>query len=59
MGQAPALCFKFRSKIGLDVAIEALRDALRSRKASVDELWRYARIDRVSNVMRPYLDSAS
>jgi predicted transcriptional regulator of viral defense system len=51
-------CFKFRSKIGLDVAIEALRDALRSRKASVDDLWRYARIDRVSNVMRPYLDSA-
>lgn len=50
-------CFKFRSKVGLDVAIEALRDALRTRKASMDELWRYARIDRVSNVMRPYLDS--
>ena len=50
-------CFKFRSKVGLDVAIEALRDALRTRKASRDELWRHARIDRVSNVMRPYLDS--
>jgi predicted transcriptional regulator of viral defense system len=50
-------CFKFRSKVGLDVAIEALRDALRTRKASMDELWRYARLDRVSNVMRPYLDS--
>ena len=50
-------CFKFRSKVGLDVAIEALRDALRTRKASMDELWRHARIDRVSNVMRPYLDS--
>ncbi len=50
-------CFKFRSKVGLDVAIEALRDALRTRKASMDELWRYARIDRVSNVMRPYLDA--
>ena len=50
-------CFKFRNKIGLDVAIDALREARRSRKASMDDIWRYARIDRVSNVMRPYLDS--
>jgi predicted transcriptional regulator of viral defense system len=49
-------CFKFRNKIGLDVALEALREALRVKKATVDELWRYARIDRVANVMRPYLE---
>lgn len=50
-------CFKFRNKIGLDVALEALRETWRARKASVDELWRYARADRVSNVMRPYMEA--
>jgi len=50
-------CFKYRHKIGLDVAIEALRDALRKRKCTVDELWHYARICRVTNVMRPYLEA--
>ena len=50
-------CFKFRNKIGLDVALEALREARRKRKASADDLWRCARIDRVSNVMRPYLEA--
>ena len=50
-------CFKFRNKIGLDVALEALREALRDNKASVDELWRFAKIDRVTNVMRPYLET--
>lgn len=49
-------CFKFRSKVGLDVAIEALRD-YRARKGSVDELWHYARICRVRNVMQPYLEA--
>ncbi len=49
-------CFKFRSKVGLDVAIEALRD-YRARKGSVDELWHYARICRVRNVMHPYLEA--
>jgi predicted transcriptional regulator of viral defense system len=48
-------CFKFRNKVGLDVALEALREARRVRKADADELWRYARINRVANVMRPYL----
>lgn len=52
-------CFKYRNKIGLDVALEALREARRSRKASMDELWRYARIDRVANVMRPYLEAVA
>jgi predicted transcriptional regulator of viral defense system len=50
-------CFKFRNKIGLDVAREALRETLRSRRASVDELWRYAGIARVTRVMRPYLEA--
>lgn len=52
-------CFKFRNKIGLDVALEALREARRTRKASADELWRYARINRVTNVMRPYLEAVA
>jgi hypothetical protein len=50
-------CFKFRNKIGLDVALEALREARRSKKVSADELWRYARANRVANVMRPYLEA--
>lgn len=50
-------CFKFRNKIGLDVALEALREARRGKRATSDELWRYAKICRVSNVMRPYLES--
>ena len=50
-------CFKFRNKIGLDVALEALREARRRKQASADELWRYAKIDRVANVMRPYLEA--
>lgn len=50
-------CFKFRNKIGLDVALEALRDALRDRRATVDELWSYAKVNRVTTVMRPYLEA--
>lgn len=50
-------CFKHRSKVGLDVALEALRDALRKRKATADDIWRFAVIDRVGRVMRPYLES--
>ena len=50
-------CFKYRNKIGVDVAIEALRDCVEQRRCTVDELWRYARICRVSNVMRPYMES--
>jgi predicted transcriptional regulator of viral defense system len=51
-------CFKYRHKIGIDVAIEALRDVLRSRKATVDEIHRFAKVCRVANVMQPYLESA-
>jgi predicted transcriptional regulator of viral defense system len=50
-------CFKYRNKIGLDVALEAMRDVWRHRRATMDELWRYAEVDRVANVMRPYLES--
>lgn len=50
-------CFKFRNKIGLDVAREALREVLQGRRASVDEIWRYAGIGRVTRVMRPYLEA--
>lgn len=50
-------CFKYRNKIGLDVALEALRDCLRSKRATIDELWKYARICRVERVMRPYVEA--
>lgn len=52
-------CFKFRSKVGLDVAMEALREARREKRATMDDLWRHAKIDRVVNVMRPYLETLS
>ncbi len=50
-------CFKFRNKIGLDIALEALRDAWRQKKVTMDELWESAQLCRVANVMRPYLES--
>jgi predicted transcriptional regulator of viral defense system len=50
-------CFKYRNKIGLDVAIEALRECRRARRCIMDDLWHYAGICRVRNVMRPYLES--
>lgn len=50
-------CFKYRNKIGLDVAIEALRECWQSRRCTMDDLWHYADICRVRNVMRPYLES--
>jgi predicted transcriptional regulator of viral defense system len=51
-------CFKYRNKIGVDVAIEALRDALRTRQATVDEIHRFAKVCRVAKIMQPYLESA-
>jgi predicted transcriptional regulator of viral defense system len=50
-------CFKFRNKIGLDIAIEALKESRRTKKATMDELSAAAKICRVANVMRPYLES--
>ncbi|WP_423680231.1 MULTISPECIES: type IV toxin-antitoxin system AbiEi family antitoxin domain-containing protein [unclassified Undibacterium] len=50
-------CFKHRNKIGLDVALEALKDARSQKKASPDDLWHFAKVCRVANVMRPYLEA--
>lgn len=50
-------CFKYRNKIGLNVALEALRDCWQQRKATMDELWQAAKVCRVSKVMKPYLES--
>lgn len=47
----------YRSKFGLDVALEALQDALRSRRATVTEIWSAAKAGRVANVMRPYIEA--
>ncbi len=52
-------CFRYRNKIGLDVALEALRECRRKRRATSDELWQAAKVSRVANVMRPYLESLS
>jgi len=50
-------CFKFRNKIGIDVAIEALKDSIRQQKANIGEIYRYAKICRVGNVIRPYVEA--
>jgi predicted transcriptional regulator of viral defense system len=50
-------CFKYRNKIGLDVALEALREVRRKRLCTMEELMHFARICRVANVMKPYLES--
>ena len=50
-------CFKFRNKIGTDVAAESLRNYLRRRGSNVDELVRFADIDRVRSIMRPYIEA--
>jgi hypothetical protein len=46
-----------RSKVGLDVALEAPRETWRERRASMDELWHDAQVCGVARVMRPYLES--
>lgn len=57
LAKTVADCFKYRNKIGLDVAIEALREGLRERRFSRDELWNYAKVCRVASIMRPYLET--
>ncbi len=49
--------FKYRNKVGLDVALEALRDGWRARRFTMEEIDHYARICRVEHVMRPYLEA--
>jgi predicted transcriptional regulator of viral defense system len=50
-------CFKFRSAVGVDVAVEALREALRMKRCTRTEIDRFAKICRVSRVMRPYMEA--
>jgi predicted transcriptional regulator of viral defense system len=50
-------CFKFRSKVGLDVALEALREGLRAKRVSRDSVWAAAKVCRVTSVIRPYLEA--
>ena len=52
-------CFKFRNKIGLSVALEALQDAWRKKKLNTDEFWHFAEVCRVLSIVRPYLDTLS
>lgn len=52
-------CFKFRNKIGLDVALEALKEAWRGRQVTMAELNHFARINRVERVMQPYLEAVA
>ena len=56
-------CFKHRNKIGMDVALEALKDARspdrKDGRASFDDLWRCAKVCRVANVMRPYMEAVA
>jgi predicted transcriptional regulator of viral defense system len=50
-------CFKYRNKVGIDVAIEALKECWRSRRCEIDELVHYSKICRVSNIMQPYMEA--
>ncbi len=52
-------CFKYRNKTGIDIALEALRDALRQRKATGEGIDRFAKVCRVARVMRPYLEAVT
>ena len=59
VAKAVADCFKFRNKIGLDVALEALKDTWRDRKVTMAELNHFAKINRVERVMQPYLEAVT
>jgi hypothetical protein len=50
-------CFRYRNKIGIDVALEALKDALRTHRTSVDAIVRAARVCRMDRVIRPYIEA--
>ena len=50
-------CFKFRFKIGMETAIQALRAAYREKKATMDDIWCAAKVCRVVNIIRPYMES--
>ena len=50
-------CFKYRNKVGIDVALEALHEGWRKKRFTMDEFWRYAKLDRVSKIVMPYLET--
>lgn len=50
-------CFKYRNKIGMDVALEALKDALHQKKVTSDELYYFAKIERVQKIILPYMEA--
>ena len=50
-------CFRFRNRIGANIAVEALQDAWRNKRTTADELWHCAKVCRVLNVIRPYFES--
>ena len=50
-------CFKYRNKIGLDIALEALKECIRNRRTTMDDLWHFAQVCRMTNVMRPYMEA--
>lgn len=50
-------CFRYRTKVGVDVAMEGLREGLRHRRCTPDELWHRARKARIWSVMRPYVEA--
>ena len=50
-------CFKYRNKVGTDVAVEAIKEFLQGHKGKMDDLWKAAQVCRVTKVMRPYLES--
>ncbi|MFM8635218.1 MAG: hypothetical protein ACKOEX_10475 [Planctomycetia bacterium] len=58
-GRIDELPVKFRNRIGIDVAIEALREFVQRRPGKIDSLLRHAKVDRVERVIRPYLESVA
>jgi len=50
-------CFKYRNKIGLDIALEALKDCRQRKLCTSEQLWKYAKICRVTKIMKPYLEA--
>jgi predicted transcriptional regulator of viral defense system len=52
-------CFRYRAKIGLDTALEGLREGLREKRCTPDQLWRYAKSARIWTVIRPYVEAVA
>lgn len=50
-------CFRYRNKIGIDIAMEGLREGIRQHKSTPDQLWQYAEKARVWTIMRPYVET--